>query len=88
MTTSGGDKVATANALSAAGVPQPSTVIAFTPESAIKAINDGASAYLEKPFEDIDAVEVKIKVCTRRTHDEEEAYNVCANFINKLVEVE
>jgi [lysine-biosynthesis-protein LysW]--L-2-aminoadipate ligase len=33
-----GDKIATANALSAAGVPQPRTTIAFTPESALEAI--------------------------------------------------
>ena len=33
-----GDKVATANALSAAGVPQPATMVAFTPESALEAI--------------------------------------------------
>ena len=33
-----GDKIATANALSAAGVPQPATTIAFTPESALDAI--------------------------------------------------
>jgi [lysine-biosynthesis-protein LysW]---L-2-aminoadipate ligase len=33
-----GDKVATANALSAANVPQPATVVAFTPESALEAI--------------------------------------------------
>lgn len=33
-----GDKIATANALSAAEVPQPATTIAFTPESALDAI--------------------------------------------------
>jgi [lysine-biosynthesis-protein LysW]--L-2-aminoadipate ligase len=33
-----GDKIATANALSAAGVSQPATTIAFTPESALDAI--------------------------------------------------
>jgi len=33
-----GDKITTANALSAAGVAQPRTIIAFTPESALEAV--------------------------------------------------
>jgi [lysine-biosynthesis-protein LysW]--L-2-aminoadipate ligase len=44
-----GDKIATANALSAAGVPQPSTVIAFTPESAIEAIEKLGYPVVLKP---------------------------------------
>jgi [lysine-biosynthesis-protein LysW]--L-2-aminoadipate ligase len=44
-----GDKIATANALSAASVPQPSTVIAFTPESAIEAIEKLGYPVVLKP---------------------------------------
>jgi [lysine-biosynthesis-protein LysW]--L-2-aminoadipate ligase len=44
-----GDKIATANALSAAGVPQPSTVIAFTPESAIDGIEKLGYPVVLKP---------------------------------------
>jgi [lysine-biosynthesis-protein LysW]--L-2-aminoadipate ligase len=44
-----GDKIATANALSAAGVPQPSTAIAFTPESALEAIETMGYPVVMKP---------------------------------------
>jgi len=44
-----GDKIATANALAAAGVPQPSTMIAFTPESAIEAIEEMGYPVVLKP---------------------------------------
>ena len=44
-----GDKIATANALSAANVPQPSTVIAFTPDSAIEAIEKLGYPVVLKP---------------------------------------
>jgi [lysine-biosynthesis-protein LysW]--L-2-aminoadipate ligase len=44
-----GDKIATANALSVAGVPQPSTVIAFTPDSAIEAIEKLGYPVVLKP---------------------------------------
>ena len=44
-----GDKIATANALSAAGVPQPSTAIAFTPVSALAAIENLGYPVVLKP---------------------------------------
>ena len=44
-----GDKIATANALSAADVPQPATTIAFTPESAIEAIETLGYPVVLKP---------------------------------------
>ncbi len=44
-----GDKVATANALSTAGVPQPATMIAFTPESALEAIETFGYPVVLKP---------------------------------------
>ena len=44
-----GDKIATANALSAAGVPQPATMIAFTPESALEAIETFGYPVVLKP---------------------------------------
>jgi [lysine-biosynthesis-protein LysW]--L-2-aminoadipate ligase len=44
-----GDKIATANALSAAGVAQPRTAIAFTPESALDAIETIGYPVVLKP---------------------------------------
>ncbi len=44
-----GDKIATANALSAAGVAQPRTSIAFTPESALEAIETLGYPVVLKP---------------------------------------
>lgn len=44
-----GDKIATANALSAASVPQPATMIAFTPESALEAIEAFGYPVVLKP---------------------------------------
>ena len=44
-----GDKIATANALSAAGVPQPATRVAFTPESALEAIEEMGYPVVLKP---------------------------------------
>lgn len=44
-----GDKIATANALSAASVPQPRTTIAFTPESALEAIDTLGYPVVLKP---------------------------------------
>ncbi len=44
-----GDKIATANALSAAGVPQPATAVAFTPEAALEAIEAMGYPVVLKP---------------------------------------
>jgi [lysine-biosynthesis-protein LysW]--L-2-aminoadipate ligase len=44
-----GDKIATANALSAAGVAQPRTTIAFTPDSALEAIETLGYPVVLKP---------------------------------------
>jgi len=44
-----GDKIATANALSAAGVAQPATAIAFTPESALEVIETMGYPVVMKP---------------------------------------
>jgi [lysine-biosynthesis-protein LysW]--L-2-aminoadipate ligase len=44
-----GDKIATANALSTAGVPQPATMIAFTAESALEAIEAFGYPVVLKP---------------------------------------
>ncbi len=44
-----GDKIATANALAAHNVPQPATVVAFTPESAIEAIETMGYPVVLKP---------------------------------------
>jgi [lysine-biosynthesis-protein LysW]--L-2-aminoadipate ligase len=44
-----GDKIATANALSSASVPQPATMIAFTVESALEAIEDFGYPVVLKP---------------------------------------
>ncbi len=44
-----GDKVATANALSAAGVPQPATAVAFTPGAALEAIENMGYPVVLKP---------------------------------------
>jgi [lysine-biosynthesis-protein LysW]--L-2-aminoadipate ligase len=44
-----GDKIATANTLSAADVPQPATMIAFTPESALEAIEKFGYPVVLKP---------------------------------------
>jgi [lysine-biosynthesis-protein LysW]--L-2-aminoadipate ligase len=44
-----GDKIATANALSAAGVDQPRTTIAFTPESALEALESLGYPVVLKP---------------------------------------
>jgi len=44
-----GDKIATANALTAAGVPQPETRIAFTPEAALEAIENMGYPVVLKP---------------------------------------
>ena len=44
-----GDKIATANALAAAGVPQPATRIAFTPQAALEAIETMGYPVVLKP---------------------------------------
>ncbi len=44
-----GDKIATANALAAADVPQPATTMAFTPESALEAIETLGYPVVLKP---------------------------------------